>query len=416
MLPGGIEANPKDVELFNQTGIRPVRVRQFEFVEFPGFGEKNVLDELKHNVGLLEYVANEKVAGFIYVTQLQNRLNDAITKHLQYLQRLCGPGFDRSLVVVMTGLSEDAFEQHFCVDDVDVSDEYSIKLDDDKLDRLLGEYSKSLSEIGVSVDKERLFVVNSKPMPRNFKYISHFLSERESDNGELLFRKNATYFSLESRRRMLQHFQTATAPTYIASNDRQFSDNICSVLNEIALHISSELTKISNEAQSKLVTQESDIRAEIAKLSVDKIIEISTFHATRGTFGVSFNEAQQFTVNGGVADNLRIVQRENVVDDIITPRIAGQIKEFVVKFQVPNIKAKSSFVKYEKYQPGSLVNEARIMELNSDVKKIVRDIKPLSDAGKLLQEKLKILKSRRFEDHKKIRTIIEEYLRWKQSK
>jgi hypothetical protein len=33
------EASDADVELFNQLGVRPVKRKMFEFVEFPGFGE-----------------------------------------------------------------------------------------------------------------------------------------------------------------------------------------------------------------------------------------------------------------------------------------------------------------------------------------------------------------------------------------
>ncbi len=39
--------------------LSPVRQQPFEFVEFPGFGETDLLTEIENNRELLEYIADE---------------------------------------------------------------------------------------------------------------------------------------------------------------------------------------------------------------------------------------------------------------------------------------------------------------------------------------------------------------------
>ena len=92
-LHNGVEARPADVSQFNRTGVAPVRQQPFEFVEFPGFGETDLLTEIKNNRELLEYIADEsRRLCLLHAGQQPPHVVD----YLRYLSGLCGPTFQRS--------------------------------------------------------------------------------------------------------------------------------------------------------------------------------------------------------------------------------------------------------------------------------------------------------------------------------
>ncbi len=404
-LHNGVEARPADVSQFNRTGVSPVRQQPFEFVEFPGFGETDLLTEIKNNRELLQYIADEKVVGFVYCTQVNNRLTNYVVDYLRYLSGLCGPTFQRSLMIAMTCLHNDMFEEDLCHDDADFDSPYANKIDDAKLDGLRGGYAAALRALDIHLSDESIFIVNSKPRPRDMQFYEHFLMERDSEGGEQLWRRNATYFSLEMRRLIIQRCQIAS-PVFIEPGSRTFSTNVCTALDRIAVRLAEDFRAAAGDGAAKLLIRIAEAEAKVVRLNVD--VRVDVFQKEFKSLLGRISENQEFSATARIGDCLRVLKTIGVADNSICIKsvISDDRQEFTVTFRAQM--TTKAVVFCELFRRGSQVNESDILVLANEVKHLRQQL-PKNTKARQIEKLLKLLQMRRFEDYDEIVALMKQH-------
>lgn len=296
------------------------------------------------------------------------------------------------------GFDRKEFRDTVCVANAASLERFDLKIDDNKLERFKADWVKTVcEESSVKFDADRLFMVDADMDKEDAELYYGYLANRENPGGDLLWRQNWIYFSLEARRSIIQYFDTTSTNVVVSGSNCLFSPNINVAISHVVIGILEELTKQTSEQFTALFNQK--LQKEAEKRALCQQIQVKAENLEFRSSG-----AHERQLSCGVREEISVYAMRNV--EKVTLVRSGPEK-YVLRLTAPAVPA-AIMLKWT--MNGRELNQSHVVLLESELKIIEQKLAPIAPkmarSRQILEAQLQQLKNPKFDNFEDIASLL----------